>query len=337
MSSSNSKMVSICIPTYNGEKHLRETLDSVLAQTFNNLEVLIVDDNSTDNTMGILREYASKENRIRIVQNEINLGLVNNWNRCVDLAHGDWIKFVFQDDIIAPDCVALLLHSCKGGSLFAACRRNILFDKNAESVKKYYKEYIRNITIEKIFQGKTVISPEMFRSTCLSYLVANFIGEPTAVMLHKSIFKKYGSFNPNLIQMCDIEFWIRIGIHEGFVYVPNNLATFRVHAGGTSFINREKRNSRMRILDTIIIYHEFAFNPHYKPLRDTAFFSIPQINFKDLLIYFVHEVVETIESRSGDDASEYLDFCAEWQKITRNYPVLLELPVKGIPRIIHAI
>src|SRR4030065_1446213 len=177
MSSNNSNIVSICIPTYNGEKYLRETLDSVLAQTFKNFELLIIDDNSKDNTMDILREYASRENRIRIVQNETNLGLVNNWNRCVELAHGDWIKFVFQDDIIAPDCIERLLESCKGGSLFAACRRNIIFDKDAESMKKYYKEYINNITIEMIFNAKTLISPELFRPTCPENLQKNFIGE----------------------------------------------------------------------------------------------------------------------------------------------------------------
>jgi len=337
MSSNNSNIVSICIPTYNGEKYLRETLDSVLAQTFKNFELLIIDDNSKDNTMDILREYASRENRIRIVQNETNLGLVNNWNRCVELARGDWIKFVFQDDIIAPDCITLLLESCKEGALFAACRRNIIFDKDAESMKKYYKEYIDNITIEKIFHGKTVISPELFRSTCLENLEENFIGEPTAVLLHKSIFKKLGTFNPHLIQICDIEFWIRVGIHEGFVYVPNNLATFRVHNDGTSFINRNQRSYRMRFLDTIILLHELSCNPIYEPLRNTALRRIPQINFKDLLIYTVHEIVTMMESRSRDDGSEDPDFYAEWQEITKNFPILLELPIKGIPRIIQGI
>jgi glycosyltransferase involved in cell wall biosynthesis len=333
----SSPVVSVCIPTYNGEKYLRETLNCVLAQTYKDFELLVVDDYSFDNTYEILLEYASKDNRIRIVRNEKNLGLVGNWNRCVELAYGDWIKFVFQDDIIAPDCIERLLESCKGGSLFAVCRRNIIFDKDAEPLKKYYKEYIENVTIEKIFHGKTVISPEMFKSACLEYMEGNFIGEPTAVMLHKSIFKKVGLFNTHLIQMCDIEFWIRVGIYEGFVYVPDNLATFRVHIDGTSYINRKKRISRMYFLDSIILYHEFAFNPLYKPLRDAAFMNIPQINFKDLLIYKVHEFVMMMESHSKDDASENFDFIPEWKEITRNFPALLKLPVKGYPRIIHAI
>ena len=93
----------------------------------------------------------------------------------------------------------------------------------------------------------------------------------------------------------------------------------------------------MDLFDRIIMLHEFSFNPIYKPLRDTALHNIPQINFKDLLIYHVHETVTLMESRPRDEAPENLDFYVDWQKITRNYPVLLELPVKGIPRIIHAI
>jgi glycosyltransferase involved in cell wall biosynthesis len=171
----SSPVVSVCIPTYNGGKYLRETLDSVLAQTYKVFELLVVDDRSSDDTHDILREYSARDKRIRIVRNEKNLGLVGNWNRCVELAYGDWIKFVFQDDIIAPECIERLLESCKGGSLFAACRRNIIFDKDAEPMKKYYKEYIENVTIEKIFHGETAISPEMFKSACLEYLEGNFI------------------------------------------------------------------------------------------------------------------------------------------------------------------
>jgi hypothetical protein len=119
--------------------------------------------------------------------------------------------------------------------------------------------------------------------------------------------------------------------------VPKTLATFRVHNDGTSAKNVKKRILQMDLFDKIIILHEFSFNPLYKPLRDTALRNIPHINFKDLLIYHVHEIVTLIESQSRDDAPENLDLYADWKKITGNFPVLLELPVKGYQRIIHAI
>ena len=332
----NNPKVSVCVPTYNGAKYIKYCIESVLAQTYSNIDILIVDDNSNDETMEILCDFSKRERRIRIVRNQKNLGLVQNWNRCVELAEGEWIKFVFQDDFIAPDCIEELLNCCNGGSLFAVCRRNIIFEKGSETLIKLYK-YIENINIENIFNRKTVITPENFRSTCLKYFDVNFIGEPTAVILHKSIFQKLGTFNPYLIHLCDWEFWLRVGVYQGFTYVPKILATFRVHKDGTSLKNAKKKTLQMDLFDRIIMLHEFSFNPIYKPLRDTALHNIPQINFKDLLIYHVHETVTLMESRPRDEAPENLDFYVDWQKITRNYPVLLELPVKGIPRIIHAI
>jgi glycosyltransferase involved in cell wall biosynthesis len=328
--------VSVCIPTYNGGKYIRECIESILAQTYTDFEILIVDDKSSDETIDIAEEFARRDKRIRIVINQLNLGLVKNWNRCVELAGGEWIKFVFQDDIIAPDCIEELLNCCNGGSLFAVCRRIIIFEEGSEFLSKYY-EYIENINIENIFNGKTFITPEIFRSACLKYLSLNFIGEPTAVIIHKSIFQKLGTFNPNLIHLCDWEFWLRVGINHGFTYMPKNLATFRVHSDGTSSKNIKKKILQMDLLDNIVMLHEFSFNPLYKPLRDTAFRNIPQINFRDLLIYNVHEIVTLIESRLRDDARENKDIYVDWQKITRNFPVLLELPVKGYSRIIHAI
>ena len=102
-------IVSVCIPTYNGSLFLRECLDSVLNQTFQDIEVVVVDDVSTDDTVSIVEEYMRSDKRVRLFVNKKNLGLVQNWNRCVDLAKGEWVKFVFQDDIIMPSCISRML------------------------------------------------------------------------------------------------------------------------------------------------------------------------------------------------------------------------------------
>src|SRR4051812_42885322 len=104
-------LVSICIPTYNGEKYLKECFDSVLAQTYANTEVIVVDDGSTDGTFKILEEYASKDNRIKLVKNSANLGLVGNWNRCLEIATGEWIKFAFQDDVLNKNCIEKMIEA----------------------------------------------------------------------------------------------------------------------------------------------------------------------------------------------------------------------------------
>lgn len=93
--------VSICIPTYNGARYLEACLDSVLSQTYKNIEILVVDDGSTDATLKILGRYVASDQRIRLVRNvvvsnEHNLGLVGNWNHCIELSQDEWIKFVYR-------------------------------------------------------------------------------------------------------------------------------------------------------------------------------------------------------------------------------------------------
>ncbi|HLJ75313.1 MAG TPA: glycosyltransferase family 2 protein, partial [Thermoanaerobaculia bacterium] len=91
--------VSICLPTYNGSRYLRECLASALAQTHGDFELVVVDDRSTDETMDIIRDVAHADSRVRVFENDANLGLVGNWNRCIELSSAPWIKFVFQDDL----------------------------------------------------------------------------------------------------------------------------------------------------------------------------------------------------------------------------------------------
>ena len=91
-------VVSVCIPTYNGAAYLSQCLDSVMQQTCQSMEILVVDDGSSDDSGAIAQRYEGVDRRVRVIANKEHLGLVENWNRCVDLANGEWIKFVFQDD-----------------------------------------------------------------------------------------------------------------------------------------------------------------------------------------------------------------------------------------------
>jgi glycosyltransferase involved in cell wall biosynthesis len=92
-------LVSIAMCTYNGEKYLKQQLDSLLKQTYTNLEIIITDDGSKDGTMGILNQYASNDSRIKVFQNETNLGFVQNFSKAISLCNGDFIALADQDDI----------------------------------------------------------------------------------------------------------------------------------------------------------------------------------------------------------------------------------------------
>lgn len=96
-------MVSIGVPVFNGERYLRDALDSILAQTYSNFEVIISDNASTDRTQEICRDYEFQDSRIHYYRNEKNLGAARNFNRVFQLSSGEYFKWAAHDDLIAPD------------------------------------------------------------------------------------------------------------------------------------------------------------------------------------------------------------------------------------------
>lgn len=90
-------MISIAMTTYNGEKYLREQLDSILNQTFSDFELIICDDCSKDATVKILEEYSLKDKRVRYFVNEKNLGFKKNFEKAISLCSGEYVAFSDQD------------------------------------------------------------------------------------------------------------------------------------------------------------------------------------------------------------------------------------------------
>jgi glycosyltransferase involved in cell wall biosynthesis len=104
-------LVSIITPVYNGERHLRTCIESVLAQTWTHWEYVIVNNRSTDGTLAIAEEYAARDRRIRVVTNETFVGVIANHNIALALASPEskYIKFVHADDWLFPECVAKMV------------------------------------------------------------------------------------------------------------------------------------------------------------------------------------------------------------------------------------
>ncbi|BAZ22466.1 putative glycosyl transferase [Kalymmatonema gypsitolerans NIES-4073] len=308
-------LVSICIPTYNGAQYLRECLDSVIAQTFTDFEVLLVDDQSSDETLNIAQEYAAKDYRICVKQNEQNLGLVGNWNRCIELAQGEWIKFVFQDDLIAPECLEKMLAASKPDSSIISCRRNFIIEEvMPEEVHQYYKNLV---TLETLFPESTEISATDYCKAVLNQIKYNFVGEPTVIMLRRDVFHRFGNFNPHLVQLCDLEFWARVAVSTGIIYVPETLATFRVHSNATTVKNHSGRLYRTTVLDPLVLLHDFALHPTYAPLRIIAASQSKPLDFLAML--------KNQSYWAWKDSKKDFYSLAEWEKMTSLYPAILEL------------
>ena len=92
----NYDLVSILIPVYNRETLIEDTVQSALNQTYPNIEIIVVDNKSTDRTWDILEKLANRDSRIKIFQNKTNIGPVRNWKRCIDNASGKYGKILWD-------------------------------------------------------------------------------------------------------------------------------------------------------------------------------------------------------------------------------------------------
>jgi len=322
-------IVSICIPTYNGAKYLPDCVDSVLAQTHSDFEVLIVDDCSSDDTVEIANGYARRDSRVRVSVNDTNLGLVGNWNRSVFLSGSDWIKFVFQDDLIHPECLGRMLAVGVGSDVpIVSCARDFIFESGTtEDIRQFYLNHQARITAN--YRNSVRWSAQKVAETALRRIGENLLGEPTAVLLHRSVFERFGSFNPHLQYGCDLEYWIRVGSNTGIIHIPDVLATFRVHAGAmsTHLKRTAARRYRNDILEPLLIVHDYAFHPVYAELRRVAASHRPRIQVsgefwrRALSAHWLAKVAE--RNRPYPDSS----LVEEWRMMASEYPRLAQIPL----------
>lgn len=262
--------VSICIPVYNGGSHLDETLWSARAQTKAPLEILVVDDGSRDASIEIARRHEREDSRVRIAQNPTNLGLTGNWERCVELAQGDWVKFLFQDDLIHPACVEQLCAgmSSSGGSIGFVGRRVLVEEVSRRQRRDFEEVDRRNLT--HMLDGPCFLSAADVAALALDQWAVNVIGEPTSVMFHRGILQRYGGFDRSFDQICDWEFWLRVGVNEGLWFDTEVLATFRVHRAGTSLANQRTKAAWIEYGEAALLGCKFLTHPAFEPVRRAA-------------------------------------------------------------------
>lgn len=323
--------ISVCIPTYNGAQYLTDCLDSVLSQTLPDFEVVIVDDGSSDDTLDIAHSYRLRDPRIRVFKNEGNLGLAGNWNRCVHLSRGQWIKFVFQDDLVLPECLSRMLSvATEHGSPLISCRRDFIFEPPmSEKDRQYYLD--NQAQIQALYRESPRMSGQEFSKAALQWIGRNVVGEPTAVLLDRAVFARFGWFNPHVVVSCDLEYWVRVASNTGTVHIPDTLAIFRVHAASTTahYKQTPARRYYMETLGPLLILHDYAFHPSYAALRTVAATCRPRV---DLVGLFWSEALGALwvaKRAAQDSGNADISLLNEWQRIAQEYPKLAAIPIRA--------
>lgn len=223
-------LVSICIPTYNGEKFISEALYSAVNQTYPNIEIIISDDQSQDSTLKFVRDIGDHlDVKFSIFHHTPN-GIGSNWNNCLKHANGEFIKFLFQDDILNPNCIEEMVNLAGEdddiGLVFA--QREIIGDSKS---MKYAINDIQE-DFESIFEGSEIIRRADFFDN-----PKNKIGEPPSVLLKYEAIEKIGLFDERLKQSLDYEYWYRICNDYKIGFIKKPLTQFRMHECQASNVN----------------------------------------------------------------------------------------------------
>lgn len=237
--------VSVCIPTYNHAHFLRDAIDSVLAQTYPNYELVIVDNCSTDNTRELVADYVARDGRIHYFCNEVNVGPRENLNRCLQHASAAYIKILCADDMLEPSCLDKSMRALTGNSgavLVAHARR--LVDANLQPIRiAGYAD--RDVLVD----GRKMIDYSLFNG--------NYIGEPSAVIFRKE--DAAPGFDTSFRLMIDLELWLRLLEKGSLCYLAEPLCSFRVHGG-------QETNSAIMSLDFIdeefVLYRKYRREPY---------------------------------------------------------------------------
>ena len=210
--------VSVCIPTYRGAPFIAATIRSVLAQSFCDFELIVVDDNSPDNTCEIVAGIADP--RLRLVRASPNLGAEGNWNRCLSEARGEYIKLLPQDDLLRPDClkrqVDVLDEDTSTSLALVFCARNII---DANDRKYFQRGY-------PVALSGRIEAVALVRRTIRAG--ANLIGEPGAVLFRRASALEAGLFDASIPYVVDLDYWVRLLRRGDAYYINLPLASFRV-------------------------------------------------------------------------------------------------------------
>ena len=208
-------MVSVILPTYNRESYLAESIESVLAQTYTNFELIIVNDCSTDHTAELLEVYRKKDQRIRVIENEINKGAPASRNIAVELAGGKYLAMMDSDDISLPTRfekqVAFLE---KQPQTYVLGSSAIVIDPQGKAMGEWHLP-----TRDRLIRWHSI-----FRN---SRVFCN-----PSVMMRASIFDYVPKFNENNRASDDSELWATIFPHKelGFANLADKLVKYRSHS-----------------------------------------------------------------------------------------------------------
>lgn len=260
--------ISIITASYNYENYIKETVQSVLSQTYNDWEMIIVDDCSTDNSIDVIKSY--NDDRIKLFINKKNLGLKETLKRGIKEASSDWIVFLESDDVLAPDYLAKKVEIAQKYNDINLIFNDCEFFGDEERVKAF--EHALKKT-RSLLQNQSYPKKMLY-----DFYQSNKIFTFSSVMAKRSHLLKV-NFNPKLDYLIDWHLWIQLSSLGKFYYLPEKLTKWRLHKNSyinsstykspfdlqaASYIEVFKSKKDIGILLFILISHPLWYARKYK-------------------------------------------------------------------------
>lgn len=238
-------LVSVIVPCYNVEAYLPKCVDSILSQTYTNLEIILVDDGSPDHCGEICEEYARKDNRIRVIHKK-NGGLSDARNVAIDVAKGEYITFVDSDDWVADNYVEYLLQLAMQNQSNLSVVQYCLFKEYKDCAISQPKEYVE------------CFSP--IKAICRMFYQKGIEISATGKLYHKSLFET-GIRYPKGLMFEDNPVTFRLFYKSNRVVVSNQLLYFyliRSNSIEGSLFNQRKMDCAVEIMKMMYDYPEIT-------------------------------------------------------------------------------
>lgn len=231
--------ISIVLPTFNGEAYLAESIESILSQTFEDFELIIVNDCSTDRTAEIIEQYVKKDSRVKSIYNDVNQRLPKSLNIGFENASGKYYSWTSDDNIYKPQALE--------------CMYAVLERRNNVGLVYCDCEQIDE-TGKVIGQHLTAMPNELYKGTTVG-----------ACFLYRSdIAKKVGGYDPDLFLVEDYDYWIRIAKYAELFYYPDTMYQCRKHPGSLTATRQKEIRYRTSKLWLMHIEQLLAMIPSYK-------------------------------------------------------------------------
>jgi len=227
--SENMVKVSVIMSAYNCERYLRETIDSILNQTFNNFELIIVNDGSTDSTREILESYA--DSRMHIV-NQKNMGISKAKNRAAALSSGEYVAVIDADDIWLPEKLGKQVN-------FLDEHSDIGLAGTATSVIDKKGRFMGTL---RVVETNEQIQDALLKDNCFSH---------SSIMLRKSIFEKVGYYNEEFDYSLDYDLLLRVSERCRVWNIPEVLTIWRFNEEGVS-VNKHSKQMKYASLARVL-------------------------------------------------------------------------------------